>query len=143
MRSEPEMRVTETAMWLVKTAHDLRAASAVLRLRPPVTDAAMFHCQQAVEKTLKAFLVWHRRPVPKIHDLRILGNQCSEVDPTLAQLILQVEHLSVHAVLTRYPGDAREPRATVARTALTATRKAIRQILDRLPKAVRPRGIRL
>lgn len=143
MRSEPEVRLTETAMWLVKAAHDLRAAGGLSRMKPPVTDAVMFHCQQAVEKTLKAFLVWHSKPVPKVHDLRLLGDRCSTVDSTMAQLTTQVEHLSVHAVLTRYPGEAPEPRPTAARAALSATRKVIRQILDRLPKEARPRGIRL
>ena len=36
---------------------DLRSAEHALRASPPLTEDACFHAQQAVEKSLKAFLV--------------------------------------------------------------------------------------
>ena len=32
-------------------------------------DTAIYHCQQAVEKALKAMLVWHDDRITKSHDL--------------------------------------------------------------------------
>jgi len=42
-----------------KAEHDLLAAAHVLELDEPLTDIAVYHCQQAAEKALKAFLVEH------------------------------------------------------------------------------------
>ena len=39
--------------WLRKAETDQRAAEALLKLKPPLCDAAAFHCQQAAEKLLK------------------------------------------------------------------------------------------
>ncbi|MEW6107540.1 MAG: HEPN domain-containing protein, partial [Bacillota bacterium] len=36
-------------------------------------DTACFHCQQAAEKHLKAFLAYHERPIPHTHDLEELA----------------------------------------------------------------------
>ena len=51
--------------------------------QPPLTADALFHCQQAVEKALKALLTWHDRPFRKTHDLGELGGQCVTLDPEL------------------------------------------------------------
>ncbi len=48
----------EVKRWLEKADHDRRAAPLALAGEPPITDVAAFHCQQAVEKLLKAYLVW-------------------------------------------------------------------------------------
>ena len=34
---------------------------------PPLLEDALFHCQQAVEKVLKALLTWHDEPFRKTH----------------------------------------------------------------------------
>ena len=48
-----------------------------------IVEDVLFHCQQAVEKALKAFLTWHDRPFGKTHDLQRLGLRCPRVDPGL------------------------------------------------------------
>jgi HEPN domain-containing protein len=53
------VRIAETKSWLVKAARDLRAADHEWSATPPLRDDIAFHCQQAVEKFLKAFLTWH------------------------------------------------------------------------------------
>ena len=47
----------ETRAWLLRAAEDL-AAAAVLTA-PATLRSALFHCQQAAEKSLKAFLTIH------------------------------------------------------------------------------------
>lgn len=56
------MRAADTRAWLARAQDDLRGAEIDLAASPPLLGDAAFHCQQAVEKTLKAFLVWHDRP---------------------------------------------------------------------------------
>jgi hypothetical protein len=60
--SPDQVRIAETRSWLVKAARDLRAAVHEFRASPPLLDDIVFHCQQSVEKTFKAFLTWHDIP---------------------------------------------------------------------------------
>ena len=48
----------EVREWLQNAKDDLFSAQILIEHAPPVLDTACFHCQQAVEKLLKAFLVW-------------------------------------------------------------------------------------
>lgn len=48
--------LTEVRGWLVKGGKDLAAADYELQADPPFCDDIVFHSQQAVEKSLKAFL---------------------------------------------------------------------------------------
>ena len=49
----------EADAWLSKARNDLRAARVLLAADPPLPGDAAFHCQQSVEKSLKAFLTLH------------------------------------------------------------------------------------
>src|ERR1035441_2481926 len=71
----------ETRAWLLRAAEDLAAAAAVTA--PPGVRSALCHCQQAAEKSLKAFLTWHQRPFPRTHNLTVLSGFCAEVDASL------------------------------------------------------------
>jgi HEPN domain-containing protein len=66
-------RVADTRGWLFKAADDLRGADIDLAAVPPLTGDAAFHCQQAVEKALKALLAWYDVPFRKTHDLAEIG----------------------------------------------------------------------
>jgi HEPN domain-containing protein len=81
MQPDPQ-RTADTESWLRKASNDLRYAGIDLAANPPAPEDAVFHCQQAVEKALKAFLVWHDVPFVKTHDLGKLGNQAVQLDPS-------------------------------------------------------------
>jgi len=78
-----QTRRDDTRAWLSRAAADLRAAANELTAEDPVTGDTVFHCQQAVEKAMKAFLTWHDVPFRKTHDLGVLGTQCAA--PVLAR----------------------------------------------------------
>lgn len=42
--------------WLIKAQHDLAAARKLCADPDPYLDVAIYHCQQAAEKTVKGFL---------------------------------------------------------------------------------------
>jgi HEPN domain-containing protein len=67
--------VENAAAWLQKAGQDLRRVERCLADEPPDVEDALFHCQQAAEKALKAFLTWHDQPFKKTHDLAALGSQ--------------------------------------------------------------------
>ena len=55
--------------WVAKAEVDYRTADRLVRDPDPIRESIAFHCQQAVEKYLKALLVSLRIEFPKTHDL--------------------------------------------------------------------------
>jgi HEPN domain-containing protein len=99
---------------------------------------ATFHCQQAVEKTIKAFLTWHDRAFRKTHDRVELGAQCADLDRTLDPILRRVAPLTEYAWRYRYPGEPFSPTPAEVHDALTRARDAVSAVLERLPAEVRP-----
>src|SRR3972149_8038690 len=65
----PDERAEEVDAWLVRARQDLRAAHVGLGTEPPLSADAAFHCQQAVEKALKASRTYHDHPFRNTHDI--------------------------------------------------------------------------
>ena len=97
----------DTRSWFEKAQKDLRCAQIDLAADPPALEDALYHCQQAAEKSLKGFLVWHDQPFPKTHDLGRLGKQAVELDQTLEPLIDEVVEFTKYAWMFRYPRHRR------------------------------------
>lgn len=119
MRPETE---AEAARWRKKAWHDLNA---VRRLNTPEClelDVIAFHCQQAVEKCLKALLIHHEVAFGKIHDLGVLLDKCATCCPDLESLRDDVEPLTLFAVAFRYPGPAEIAREQANAAHLVAER---------------------
>lgn len=131
-------RIAETKSWFDKAAKDLRAAEQDLRASPQLLEDAVFHCQQAVEKTLKGFLTWHDRPFRKTHDLVELGQQCVDLDAALNSLLGRAAPLTEYAWKFRYPGEPEEPSKQETDEAVSIAREVYDAILSRLPAEVRP-----
>ena len=134
----PSEKVSETQAWFRKAFQDLRVGTLVLAAEPPIVDDALFHAQQAAEKAIKGFLVWHERPFRKTHDLREVGGSAITIDPTLAPLLQQAVRLTPFAGVFRYPGDTGEPTVEEAEEALTLAQEIFDAILARLPEEVKP-----
>jgi HEPN domain-containing protein len=123
--------------WLLKARNDWSAARKLLRGPEPETDVVGFHCQQAVEKLLKAFLLSRSVEFEKIHDLRRLIDQCAALDPEFNSLREDVRPLTAYAVASRYPGL---PSLVFdeAQQALVVVRKIWAFAATRLPPHVVP-----
>ncbi|MBI2809005.1 MAG: HEPN domain-containing protein [Planctomycetes bacterium] len=99
--------------------------------KKPVHDSVCFHCQQRVEKYLKALLEEIGQHVPKIHDLDGLLNDLVVHHPQLRSLRRGCLFLSDFAVNARYPGDdATKRQAVAAMRWATKVRAAARQLLN-------------
>jgi HEPN domain-containing protein len=55
--------------WLNKAEHDLISAQRLLEIEPMILDNACFHCQQAVEKCLKAYLIYNGFDIERTHNI--------------------------------------------------------------------------
>ena len=72
--------------WLVKARSDLGTARKLAAGPERFPDTAVYHCQQAAEKAIKAFLVFHDHRSPKSHDIRLLIQESTPFDPALTEL---------------------------------------------------------
>ncbi len=90
--------------WVRKADSDLADARRTIKSDGPY-DTACFHCQQAAEKYLKAFLAWHDCEIPKTHDIEELILICSERHVELKNTDFPAEELSSYAVEMRYDSE--------------------------------------
>jgi HEPN domain-containing protein len=87
--------------WLSKAEHDLLSAQRLLEIEPMILDNACFHSQQAIEKCLKAFLVYHGRDIERTHNIIFLLSECANFDPIFAAV--DPMNINAYAVQGRYP----------------------------------------
>jgi HEPN domain-containing protein len=89
--------------WLTKANEDLLVVNRLTDDEIIATSSACFHCQQAVEKFLKAFLIANGIDIKKTHNIEFLLSECSDIDQDFANI--DPKELSDFGVDVRYPGD--------------------------------------
>lgn len=130
----------EAKAWLVKAWRDLETARRAASGTPPFYHVAVYHCQQAAEKAVKAFLVHHGKPYEKTHDIEVLIDLASEVDASFSQLAEAADALTPYATRFRYPNAtfAVEPLPVEYDEALQHAQAIFDFVLSRLPAATHP-----
>lgn len=119
--------------WFNKGNNDLIAGNHILTMSNPPTDTVCFHSQQAAEKYLKGFLVFHGREAPKIHDIEELISICTEIDSEFSKLLDIASELSGYAVEVRYPLEVDyEITIEEAQSAMRSAKKIKDFILNKL-----------
>ena len=119
--------------WVQKAQNDIATAKHLAEtMRPMPSEIICFHCQQAAEKYLKAFLVHNDNEPPKTHDLIELVKLCGGFDTDFSILTTKCEYLLPFAVHARYPG-ASDPDDEDARRALAFAQDVITFVTARLP----------
>lgn len=132
MRHDP-VRVDEVGAWLRKVSVDIEACSRLLQGDAPLCDAAVFHAQQAAEKAIKGFLLWHDIPFGKTHNIVEIGKLAVKVDRTLENLFRRASSLTQYAWRFRYPGEPEEATSEEANKALALAKEVFNAVLERLP----------
>jgi len=74
-----DVAAAEAKAWMVKAWRDLETARRAADGTPPFYDVAVYHCQQAAEKAVKAFLVHRRKPYERTHDIEVLTDLACEL----------------------------------------------------------------
>ncbi len=111
---------------LRKAQTDLRIAEKLLRIGEEPWVIA-FHAQQAVEKALKAYLVFHNKHFGKVHNIARLIDLCAEVDRDFNQLYeIGIEELYPLAIEARYPDTGIEVTMDEAGEAVRKAELALR-----------------
>ena len=123
-----DARAKEVAAWLSRADQDLRAAKVDLGVSPPLLADAAFHCQQAVEKALKALLTHHDHLFRKTHDIGELALACLEHEPSLEALLRVSAPLTEYAWRFRYPGEVFEPDRREVEDALEVAHRVVGEV---------------
>lgn len=126
------MRIKEEIKeWIDKSEEDYK--SALLLHGKGLSDSVCFHCEQCIQKYLKALLIYHKIHFPKTHDLRELLKLLIDKTPDLEKIRDDLEVLNPYSVGFRYPGiSAYEEEEKECITAMETARRALRQKLGLL-----------
>ena len=107
--------------WLLIAYDDLDSAKFLFdHKHPKPLEIICYHCQQSVEKSLKAFLVSRGREAPKIHDCGKICGLCIDVNSAFEPFLHDCIELALYATNTRYPSRMEMEE----RNAVSALRKA-------------------
>ncbi len=93
--------VHKYSQWLDYANDDLKAAKELLKT--DLHNIVCFHSQQAVEKALKAYLVFNNINPPQVHNLITLLELCINLDKEFEILRDDMEFLDSYYIPTRYP----------------------------------------
>jgi HEPN domain-containing protein len=122
--------------WFVVAQEDMRVARALLKEDPVPTSATTFHCQQAIEKYFKAFLLENEWELEKTHDLAYLYQEIKKIKNLNLdeQMISKIYKSYSH---TRYPDDYAPPTEEQAREFY----KFVQIVGQTIKKELRAKGV--
>lgn len=118
--------------WIKIAERDLLTAKQGLEADEVITDTICFHCQQAAEKYLKAFLVKKQIEFTKTHNIMSLLNLCSSDDNSFKEELSEADNLTDYAVEIRYPDDWYEPTIEETKLAYESALKIKSFVLKKL-----------
>jgi HEPN domain-containing protein len=126
--------------WLTRASHDLRSSRALASLDDPLLDTAIYHCQQAAEKSVKAWLQSNDDPFPRTHDIEDLVERASRANPEFRKFLKAASVLTPYVSAFRYPGGFDEPMPTLEEfdEALRFAQAIYDFVLSQLPSEARP-----
>jgi HEPN domain-containing protein len=133
MKPPEVVKIEFTHEWIQKAESDFKTAAHLSESSPDLAEGTAFHSQQAAEKYLKAFLVWHQIEFPKTHDIEALLRLTGKVDEKLPEILRDAVILTPYGVDYRYPGDYPEVTRTDAETAFQLAKRVRAEVRSRLP----------
>ena len=95
-------RLKSYELWLKHAQSDLNIAE--IDQEGILFELRCFHAQQAVEKSLKAILIAHKKEISKTHRIDQIIHQLSKVIE-IPSFVNAAEYLTEYATDLRYPSD--------------------------------------
>ncbi len=118
--------------WLIKADHDLGTAKVTYLHIPEYRDTIAFHCQQAIEKYLKAYLYHLEIVFNKSHDLVYLLDLISQKDLFSKELYDKASSLENYSVQLRYPNIVIELSDLEIKSSIKIAKEFRDLIIDKL-----------
>ena len=116
------MEIKTVLEWFYFTDADFDSALILNDAHRKHNQIICYHCQQAVEKYLKAFLCYNGMIPPRLHILETLCALCSEYDAAFNGIAKDCAYLTPFAVNARYPLEMEVTSANTVKS-LEITRK--------------------
>jgi HEPN domain-containing protein len=126
--------------WLTKASHDLQTVRIIANVPDGPLDTAIYHCQQAAEKSIKAWLQANDNPFPKTHDIEELVKMAAVINSEFGKFAQAAYVLTPYVSAFRYPGGFDEPMPSRAEfdAALQHAQTIYDFVLNLLPKEAQP-----
>jgi len=118
--------------WIAKAEKDLLSAKHELSFPDAVTETVCFHCQQAVEKYVKAYLVFLGVSFTKTHEIGELITICENKDSEISVLKEEADKLTDYAIEVRYPDEWFEPTLEEAKEAFEIAKNMKEFVLNKI-----------
>lgn len=90
--------------WLDKADRDIKSAK-VLKENDCGNDMVAFHCQQAIEKALKGFLINKLNEIVEGHSLIYLCKESSKIEIEFKKYLKDCAFVNQYYIETKYPAD--------------------------------------
>ena len=123
-------------LWLERADYDLGTADAMLTSRRFIY--AVFMCQQALEKALKALIASRGQDVPPIHNLRRLAEAAKLMPELEVETIRRFDFLSQYYLNARYKVDIQELMRQVGEETACQFVDFTRERITWLTRKIRP-----
>ena len=107
----------QVSQWLSFARDDLLIARHAFEdIHPKQIFIACYHCQQAAEKALKAYLISKNTTFERTHDLVVLQGQCLDFEEGFDDLLADCSILTPYVTQARYPNteEITEPETASA-----------------------------
>ena len=131
------MNENEIQSWLEKAEHDVGTAELTFQHKPEYYDTICFHCQQAVEKYFKAYLIHLKLEFKPKHSLIYLLDLISQQDKFSLDLYEKASKLESYAVDIPYPNDIEEiPSKEELQEAIQIVKDFQKIIFEKLSKII-------
>ena len=98
-----EETIQSSREWLEYARRDWQAANHLTTAEPELYKIICYHCEQAIEKVLKGFLVFHEVDFPRTHDLVELCKLCINIDLRFHEIAEDCSELTGYGTQMRYP----------------------------------------
>jgi HEPN domain-containing protein len=118
--------------WLARARVDWETVQVLAGSVDGPPESIAFHCQQYVEKLLKALLTMNSVEAPRTHDVRRLVQLAVPVAPGLSGLETAADRLTEYAVAMRYPDEWREIEPEEVQEVITAAMRFADVLLPRI-----------
>src|SRR5580658_3760542 len=116
--------------WYKKADEDILSAILLIEASPAILDNGCFHCQQAIEKYLKSYLIYQGEQIIKTHNLNLLREKCSVYDADFEKY--NFESLNDYGVEIRYPDDFLVPTIDEVREFLQIAEDIKKLVLNKV-----------
>jgi HEPN domain-containing protein len=118
--------------WFQIADEDILAAEHELAYEDAVLRSVCFHSQQAVEKYLKGFLIYHSHEFPFTHNIALLQSKIIEHKLEIDLTDIQADQLTTFAAESRYPEPESLINLEIAKEALSIAKEVKNRILQKV-----------